>query len=75
MSFESGVILSDGNTQALALVLTGNSRKFFKEGWTFPEAVDEKLADERLVIVDGAGDQPAFRAQIGFVSIQNVRQG
>src|SRR5882672_9371327 len=36
------------------------------------KALDQKLSDERLVADDRRGDQPAFRAQMLFVSTQNV---
>ena len=48
---------------------------FSKTERSFSEALEEKLADEILVIDDRVGDEPALGMQMPFVLGQNVCQG
>ena len=55
----------------------GNIGRFYfsKTERSFSEALEEKLADEILVIDDRVGDEPALGMQMPFVLGQNVCQG
>ena len=48
---------------------------FSKTEGPFSEALEEKLTNESLIIEDRDWDEPALRAQIGFVPAQDVSQG